>query len=87
MLGGIERGNLKVWTRVEDLEPLIKRLEHVFARSNASILAAACIIGIAVVMQFYRPQGWQGWFGPVFWIVVGIAVIDVIRTLISLRNK
>ena len=87
VLGEIERGNLRVWTRVEDLEPLIKRLEHVVARSNATILAAACIVGLAIVMLFYRPQGWQGWIGVVFWLVVGVTIIDVVRTWLSLRNK
>ena len=34
VLGDIEHGNLRVWTRVEDLEPLVKRLERVVARSS-----------------------------------------------------
>jgi ubiquinone biosynthesis protein len=80
VLGEIERGNLRVWTRVEDIEPLTKRLERVVERSNASILAAACIIGLAIVMLFYRPQGWQAWIGVVFWIAVGTAVIRAVRT-------
>jgi len=87
VLGEIEQGNLRVWTRVEDIEPLMKRLEHLVARSNATLLAAACIVGLAVVMQFYHPQGWQGWIGAVFWIAVAIAVIDYVRTLLTLRKK
>ncbi len=80
VLGEIERGNLRVWTRVEDIEPLTKRLEHVVERSNATILAAACIVGLAIVMLFYRPQGWQAWIGVVFWVAVGTAVIRAVRT-------
>ena len=87
VLGEIEQGNLRVWTRVEDIEPLIKRLEHLVARSNATILAAACIVAVAIVMQFYRPQGWQGWIGAVFWIAVGIVIIDYVRALLALRKK
>lgn len=86
VLGEIERGNLRVWTRVEDVEPLLKRVEHLVARSNATILAAACIVGLAIVMLFYRPQGWQGWMGAVFWIAVGAAIIDYVRTLLTLRK-
>ena len=56
VLGEIERGNLRVWTRLEDVEPTLKRLEHMVARSSATILAAACIVGLAIVMQFYHPQ-------------------------------
>jgi predicted unusual protein kinase regulating ubiquinone biosynthesis (AarF/ABC1/UbiB family) len=87
VLGEIERGNLRVWTRVEDIEPIMKRMEHMIARSNATILAAACIVGLALVMQFYHPHGWQGWIGVVFWIAVAMAVIDYGRTLLNLRKK
>lgn len=59
VLGELERGNLRVWTRVEDIEPHIKRFEHLVMRVNATILVAACIVGLAIVMVFYRPQGWQ----------------------------
>jgi predicted unusual protein kinase regulating ubiquinone biosynthesis (AarF/ABC1/UbiB family) len=86
VLGEIERGNLRVWTRIEDVEPLIKRVEHLVARSNATILAAACIVGLAIVMLFYRPHGWEGWIGGVFWIAVGAALIDYVRTLLTLRK-
>lgn len=87
VLADVERGNLRVWTKVEDLEPLVKRLEHAVARSNATILAAACIVGLAVAMLYYHPQGWERWIGAVFWIVVGVALIDYIRTLWNLRKK
>ena len=87
LLGEVERGNLRVWTRVEDIEPHMKRLEHLVARSNATILAAACIVGLAIVMLYYHPQGWQRWIGVVFWIAVGVALIDYVRTLLILRKK
>jgi hypothetical protein len=87
VLGEIEQGNLRVWTRVEDIEPLMKRLEHMVARSNATLLAAACIVGLAVVMQFYHPRGWQAWIGAVFWIAVAFAIIDYVRTLLTLRRR
>lgn len=87
VLGEVERGNLRIWTRIEDVEPLMKRLEHLVARSNATILAAACIVGLAVVMLFYHPQGWQKWIGAVFWLGVAAAIIDWLRTLLVLRKK
>jgi ubiquinone biosynthesis protein len=87
VLGQIERGNLRVWVRVEDVEPILKRLEHMVARSSATILAAACIVGLAVVMQFYHPQGLQRWIGLVFWIAVACAVVDYLRTLLNLRKR
>lgn len=86
VLGEIERGNLRVWTRIDGVEPLVKRLEHLVARSNATMLAAACIVGLAIVMQFYHPRGWQGWIGMVFWVAVAIAIVDYVRTLLTLRK-
>lgn len=86
VLGEIERGNLRVWTRIEDIEPVLKRVEHIVARSNATMLAAACIVGLAIVLFFYRPQGWQGWIGAAFWIAVGAAVVGFVRTLLALRR-
>ena len=86
LLGEVERGDLRVWTRVEDIDPILKRVEHMVARSNATILAAACIVGLAVVMLYYRPEGWRGWIGVVFWIAVGAALVDYVRTLLTLRK-
>jgi len=87
VLGDVERGNLRVWTRIEDVEPIIKRLEHMVARTSATILAASCIVGLALMMPLYHPQGLQRWLGAVFWIAVAFAVIDYARTLWTLRKK
>lgn len=47
--------------------------------------AAACIVELAIVMQFYHPRGWQGWIGVVFWMAVAIAIIDYVRTLLTFQ--
>ena len=86
VLGEVERGNLRVWTALQDAEPLVKRFEHMVERANATMLAAACIVGIAIVMQFYHPQGWHAWIGVVFWVAVAAAVVSVVRTLFGLRR-
>ena len=86
VLGEIERGNLRIWTRVEDMEPLVKRLERVVARTNAAILVAACIVGLAMVIPFYHPQGWEAWIGVIFWIAVAAVVAGSVRTLWRLRK-
>ncbi len=87
VLGEIERGNLRVWTRVEDVDVLTKRLEHMVERANATILAAACIVGLAIVLQIYHPQGWQQWIGVVVWIALVAAIAATVRTLVGLRKK
>jgi hypothetical protein len=74
-LGELERGNLRVWARIKDVDLIIKCLEQMVARTNATMLAAACIVGLAVVMQFYHPHGWEVWIGVVFWIAVGAVLI------------
>jgi len=86
LLGEIERGNLRVWTRVEDIEPLIQRLEHLGRRANATMLSAAFIVGLAIVLLYYHPQGWQGWIGAVFWFAVAAAGIGVVRALLAIRK-
>ena len=87
VLGEIERGNLRVWTRIEDADPLMKRVEHVVERANATMLASACIVALAIVLQIYRPQGWQQWIGVVVWIGLIAAIAAAVRTLLGLRKK
>lgn len=86
VLGEIERGNLRVWTRVQDAEELMIRLERTVERANASMLAAACIVAIAIVLTIYHPQGWQQWIGVVFWIAVAAVLAHVVRTLLAMRR-
>jgi Ca2+/H+ antiporter len=76
-----------VWTRVEDLEATITRFERIVERANATMLAAACIVALAIVMLFYHPQGWQNWMPVIFWVAVAAAIIHVVRTLFALRRK
>ncbi|MEA2786837.1 MAG: ubiquinone biosynthesis protein [Candidatus Eremiobacteraeota bacterium] len=87
VLGEIERGNLRVWTRIEDADPIMKRVEHMVERANVTMLAAACIVGLAIVLQLYHPQGWQQWIGVVVWIGLIGAVAATIRTLLALRRR
>ncbi len=87
VLGEIERGNLRVWARVEDLDPLLKRLEKIVERANATILAAACIVGLAILLQLYHPHGWQQWIGVLVWIALVAAIAAVVRTLLGLSKK
>ena len=87
VLGEIERGNLRVWTRVEDVDALVNRLEHMVERANVTMLAAACIVGLAIVLQIYHPQEWRQWIGVAVWIALIAAVAAVVRTLLGLRRR
>lgn len=86
VLGEVERGNLRVWTRVEEMDSALGRFEHIVERANATILAAACIVAIAIVMLYYHPNGWERWIGIIFWIAVAAAIVHVVRTLLALRK-
>ncbi len=86
VLAQLERGNLQVWARTPDADALMQRLERLAARINATILAAALVVGLAIVMLVYRPHGWHTWIGVVFWIVVVVATAAVARALWRLRK-
>ncbi len=87
VLGEVERGNLRVWTRVEDVDALVNRLEHMVERANVTMLAAACIVGLAIVLQIYHPQEWRQWIAVAVWIALVAAIAAVVRTLLGLRKK
>ncbi|MBV9973654.1 MAG: AarF/ABC1/UbiB kinase family protein [Candidatus Eremiobacteraeota bacterium] len=80
VLADIERGNLRVWARLEDLEPALRTIERVVERANATMLAAACIVGITVLFVVYRPTGWHEVVPWIFWIAVAIVAVAVLRT-------
>jgi hypothetical protein len=86
VLDQLERGNLQVWTRTQDADALMQRLEQLFARINATILVAACVVGLAIVTLVYRPHGWHAWIGVVFWIIVAAATVGAARALWRLRK-
>ena len=80
VLTDLERGNLRVWARVEDLEPAIGRLERMVERANATMIAAACVVGMTVLFAVYHPAGWQNAAAWLFWIACAIAAIVALRT-------
>lgn len=86
VLGEVERGNLRVWARLDDVDTLVARFERVVERANATMLAAACIVAIAIVMLVYHPQGWERWIGIVFWVAVAATFVHILRTLLALRK-
>ena len=87
VLADIERGNLRVWTRVEDVEPALQRLEKIAERVNATMIAASCIVGLTILLAFYHPNGWQMVVGWVLWISVVVAVLWVFRTAVATLRR
>lgn len=80
VLGALERGELSMGMRPMDVEPLIWRFERTVNRLILAILAAAFIIGLAMLMSSYHPSGWsQGTF-----FLVGFAFAAALGVYLSL---
>lgn len=75
LLTDIERGALSVGMRPEGFEPLLDRAERLANRLALSILTAAFVIGLAMLMTVYHPPGWRQWMGPMFALGFAIATV------------
>ncbi len=56
-------------------------------RVNITLIAAACIVGLAVLTIYYHPQGWQGVVAVVVWVAIVIAVVAMARIAWSTLRK
>jgi len=66
LVGQMERGEVTVTTRHEGLDELMVELNRVANRLARSILVAALIIGLALLMLIYHPPAWATWGGWFF---------------------
>lgn len=66
VLGELGHGDLNIGMRPTDVEPIIRRFERLVNRLVLAIIAAAFIIGLAMLMSSYHPSGWNQW---VFFLV------------------
>lgn len=88
VMGEVERGNVRVWAKVEDIDKIVDRFEHTVERANATMLASAIIVGLAILLVFYHPQGVGRWIGVVFWVGVALTFLIALRTAFAaFRNK
>jgi ubiquinone biosynthesis protein len=51
LLGRLERGDIGVTVRPEGMDPLMRELNHMVNRLSVTILAAAFIVGLALLLQ------------------------------------
>ena len=61
LLGELERGNLKMNMHPSDVESVMRRFERLVNRLVLAMIAAAFIIGLAMLMASYHPSGWKPW--------------------------
>lgn len=66
LVGEIERSGFEVGMKPKSFEPVLARLERLTNRIVLGILAAAFIVGLAVLLSVYQPTGWQNWAGAMF---------------------
>ena len=64
--GELERGSLEMSVRPESFEPMLQRLERLTNRLVLGVIVAAFIGGVAVLMAFYHPPGWEDLMAPFF---------------------
>jgi len=73
LLGQMERGEMAVVTHHEGLEEAVNELQRASSRVSMSILTAALIIGLGLLMLIYHPPGWEkygGWFFGLLFIAI-----------------
>lgn len=79
LAGQMERGQLTVTARHEGVDELVIELNRIANRLASSILLAALIVGLALLMLIYHPPGWATWGGWFF----GLAFLTV--SVVGLR--
>lgn len=75
ILTEIQRGGFEVGMAPGSFEPLITRLERLANRIVLGVIAAAFIVGLAVLLSVYRPPGWERWAGTMFALGFFFAVL------------
>ncbi len=69
-----ERGETSFLARLEGWEENIKELKQALNRVSVSILTAALMVGLGLLMLIYHPPGWEKFGGWVFGLLFGAAV-------------
>jgi ubiquinone biosynthesis protein len=88
VLQAVDRNNLEFGIRRQSIEPVVERLEQLTNRLVLGILAAAFIVGLAVLLLIYHPTGWEAWAGVAFGVGFAIAAgVGVYLAWTILRSK
>jgi len=73
MLGQLERGEITFMYRLEGLQESLREFQQAANRVSMSILSAALVIGLGLLMLIYHPPGWGeygSWFFGLFFVAV-----------------
>ena len=61
--------------RIEGLEDELKGLQKAWNQVSLSILTAALIVGLGLLMLIYHPPGWKDYGGSFFGILFVLTVV------------
>jgi ubiquinone biosynthesis protein len=78
LIGQLERGEVSFIYRIEGLQESLRQFHKAANRVSMSILAAALVIGLGLLMLIYHPPGWEqfgGWFFGLFF--AGVVVFNL----------
>src|SRR4030066_1120010 len=81
MLGQLERGEITFMYRLEGLQESLREFQQAANRVSMSILAAALVIGLGLLMLIYHPPGWEkygGWFFGLLFIVIALFTLGLL---------
>ncbi len=73
MLGQLERGEITFMYRLEGLQESLREFQQAANRVSMSILSAALVIGLGLLMLIYHPPEWEsyaGWFFGLFFVII-----------------
>ena len=90
ILGQIERGEVTFVPRLEGLEEGLKGLQKAWNRVSMSILTAALIVGLGLLMLIYHPPGWKdygGWFFGLLFVLTAVFGIGLLWSIWRSRDR
>jgi ubiquinone biosynthesis protein len=90
LMSDLERGNIEVGVKADTLKPIINEVKQMVNRVVLGIIAAALIIGVAVLLVVYHSVIGLWWVGALF--IIGFVLSFVLGiylaiTIISSRKK
>lgn len=88
IVGELERGNLRINTQLTNGEPIVRRFERFTNRIVLSIITAALINSLAVLMLIYHPANWEKWAGYFFTVgFIAASTFGIYLIWGTLRSK
>lgn len=88
LMSDLERGNIEVGVKADTLTPIINDVKLLVNRLVLGIIAAAFIIGVAILLVVYHPVVGLWWVGVLFFIGFTFAfALGVYLALVIIRSR